>query len=192
MPPNVAHALTAVHEFYRKMSGVLQEFSEQFLYHETKLIDGAPDSCGTWQVKAATVLSGLGECREAVWNYNPLGPCNNNGSEPASARADAARYKLQTIVLNPKDVNAIKSALAGGSVVGFSIPVYNSWYQSSYTRQTGRINMRLGDEPAAGGHAMCLIGYQDDPAASGGGFFILRNSWDTTWGSQCPYGENYE
>ena len=48
--------------------------------------------------------------------------------------------------------------------------------------------MRLGTEPVAGGHAMCLIGYQDDATAPGGGFFILRNSWGPSWGSTCPYG----
>ena len=184
----VSQTLTAVHEFYRRVSGTPQDFSEQFLYHETKLMDGAPAACGTWQVKAAQVLGNLGQCRESIWGYNPNLPCNNNGTRPANARTDAANYKLATILLNPKDVNAIKSALAGGSVVGFSIPVWNSWYSSAETRRSGRITMRIGNEAQAGGHAMCLIGYQDDANAPGGGFFILRNSWGTTWGSECPYG----
>lgn len=184
----VAFAITAVHEFYRKMSGSPQDFSEQFLYCETKLIDGAPKDCGTWQTKAAQVLQSIGECRENVWQYNPYPPCNNNGVEPTNAHADAAQFKLPTVTLNPRDLNGIKNALAQGSVVGFSIPVYDSWYNSSYVQQTGRINMRVGSEPVDGGHAMCLVGYQDDTTVPGGGFFILRNSWDTTWGSQCLYG----
>ncbi|MBY3278232.1 C1 family peptidase [Rhizobium laguerreae] len=184
----VAHALTAVHEFYRRRAGKPVDLSEQFLYHETKKIDGSPNVCGTWQVKAATVLSKLGECEEQVWPYNPLGPCNNNGQEPKAARTNAAKYKLGTIVLPPTDVTRIKAALAGGSVVGFSIPVYDSWFKSPYTTQTGRINMRIGNEPSVGGHAMCLIGYQDDNNSPGGGFFILRNSWDISWGFKCPYG----
>jgi hypothetical protein len=184
----VAHAMTAVHEFYDSQAGKPNDYSEQFLYQETKQIDGAPSACGTWQVKAAQVLGTLGQCREGIWSYNPNLPCNNNGVEPSNARADAALHKQATIILNPKDVNAIKSALAGGSVVGFSIPVWNSWYASAETRRSGRITMRIGSEASVGGHAMCLIGYQDDAASPGGGFFILRNSWDTTWGYQCPYG----
>jgi hypothetical protein len=184
----VAHALTAAHEHWRIASGMPVDLSEQFLYHQIKQIDGSPNSCGTWQVKGAQVLARIGECREAVWAYNPTPPCNNNGTQPATAMADAAKYKIQPVVLQPKDVMAIKSALAAGACVGFSIAVYNSWYQSQYTTKTGRINMRVGQEPSAGGHAMCLIGYQDDASQPGGGFFILRNSWGTGWGGQCPYG----
>lgn len=183
----VGFAMTAVHEFYRSQSGTPQDFSEQFLYHQTKLIDGS-GGCGTWAVKAAQVLTNTGEARESVWPYNPNPPCNNNGVRPANALADAAGFKVQPIVLNPKDVNAIKSALASGCVCEVSVPVYNSWYQSAATRQTGRITMRVGSEPQAGGHAMCAIGYQDDSTAPGGGFFILRNSWGTAWASLSPYG----
>jgi Papain family cysteine protease len=184
----VAHAMTAVHEFYDRQAGNPNDYSEQFLYQETKQIDGAPSACGTWQVKAAQVLGSLGQCRESVWPYNPNLPCNNNGTEPSNARSDAAPHKLATLILNPKDVNAIKSALAGGSVVGFSIPVWNSWYASAETRRSGRITMKIGGEASVGGHAMCLIGYQDDAGSPGGGFFILRNSWSTGWGYECPYG----
>ena len=51
--------------------------------------------------------------------------------------------------------------------------------------------MRIGSEPAVGGHAVCLVGYQDNPASPGGGWFIVRNSWSTNWASQSPYGAGY-
>lgn len=184
----VGFAMSALHEFYRRESGAAHDFSEQYLYHMTKQIDGAAGSCGTWAVKAASVLANLGQCREAVWAYNPNLPCNNNGALPANAGQDASGFKFQPIILNPKDVGAIKNALASGCVCEFSIPCYNSWLQSAATRQSGRITMRFGSEPVAGGHAMCLIGYQDDASTPGGGSFILRNSWSTSWGATCPYG----
>ncbi|HVQ08893.1 MAG TPA: C1 family peptidase [Allosphingosinicella sp.] len=183
----VAFSMTAMHEFYRSQSGAGQDFSEQFLYHQTKLIDGS-NGCGTWAVKAAQVLANVGQAREAIWAYNPNPPCNDNGVQPGNAMADAANYRLPPVILNPRDVNAMKAALASGCVCEFSIPVYNSWYQNAAARQAGRITMRLPGEINAGGHAMCLIGYQDDSAAPGGGFFILRNSWGLGWGAQCPYG----
>lgn len=51
--------------------------------------------------------------------------------------------------------------------------------------------MRIGNEPAVGGHAVCLVGYQDTPDSPGGGYFILRNSWHTTWAYESPYGPGY-
>ena len=185
----VSFAMTAVHEYYTRAStGTVIDYSEQFLYHETKRIDDVPAVCGTYVVKAAQILGSLGQCTEATWTYNGDPPCNNNGVEPAGARPEALSRKLPPVVLNTRDTTAIKTAIATGSVVAFSIPVYNSWYQSSETARTGRITMRIGNEPANGGHAMCLIGYQDDQQAPGGGYFTLRNSWFGVWGTQCPFG----
>jgi hypothetical protein len=188
----VSFAMTAVHEFHQRTTGnQVEDLSEQFLYHQTKLIDGQPAICGTWQVKAAQVLQTVGQCPESVWPYNGNLPCNNNGLEPAGALAAAAGHQLTAVVLPPKDVIRIKQQLAAGCVVGFSIPVYNSWFMSNETKRTGRITMRIGNEPVSAGHAMCLVGYQDDPNAPGGGFFILRNSWFGVWGTECPYGSGY-
>ena len=185
----VAFGSTAMHEYWNHVIGRPQKFSEQFLYEEIKRVDGHPNDCGTWLVYAVQVLKNLGECLESVWGYNPNQPCNHNGTEPANARANAAQFKITANMLNAKDVHAIKAALAGNSNVPFCIPVYNSWYQSAETKRTGRITMRIGNEPRVGGHCMCFLGYQDDHASPGGGYFILRNSWGpNNWGHQCPYG----
>lgn len=185
----VSFAMTAVHEYHSRASAAAAlNYSEQYLYHQMKLIDGIPDTCGSFNVKAAQVLGALGQCLATTWPYNGNPPCNNNGEEPANAGADAAAHRLAAVVLTVRDITAIKTALATGSVIAFSIPVYNSWYQSSETARTGRITMRVGSEAVAGGHAMCLIGYQDDPQSPGGGYFILRNSWFGNWGTQCPFG----
>src|SRR6185436_12334119 len=59
------------------------------------------------------------------------------------------------------------------------------------TRRSGQITMPLAGEAQVGGHAVCLVGFQDQASAPGGGYFILRNSWGTTWGSLNPYGAGY-
>lgn len=184
----VAFAVTAIHEFFRKTNGTPIDLSEQFLYDETKKVDGFPHTCGTWQVKAAIVLKSLGQCKESIWRYNSALPCNGNGTQPGNAKADAAARKLNLHTLPRTNVNAIKAAIAGGAVVGFSIPVFDSWYQNPTSRRAGRITLPLPDEPANGGHAMCLIGYEDQANVPGGGCFILRNSWFGHWGQQSPYG----
>src|SRR5262245_17542678 len=98
----VAFTLTAIHEYFRRVSAAPEDFSEQHLYHEAKLIDGAPTVCGTFQQIAASVLAGTGQCREAIWAYNPFNPCNNNGIMPSNARQDASSYRLTLKSISPK------------------------------------------------------------------------------------------
>jgi C1A family cysteine protease len=188
----VSFTVTAICEYIERRRGILRDLSEQHLYYETKLIDGAPGGCGTWQAKAAIALRTRGECREAIWPYRCALPCNNHGPLPPAARPDGMTNRLNLLVVPTRNVLAYKSHMAMLRPVGVSIPVYNSWYQSAATRQTGRITMRIGNEPAIGGHAVCLVGYVDTPASPGGGYFIVRNSWGTTaFGSANPFGAGY-
>jgi C1A family cysteine protease len=188
----VSFTLTALQEYVLRRTGNAQDLSEQHLYYETKLIDGASNDCGTWQAKAVLVLRDRGQCRELVWPYNPNLPCNNHGTSPANARSDALKYRLNTLSVPPRNVQAYKTHIYRRRPVGISFPVYNSWYLSPETRRSGRITMRIGSEPVNGGHAVLLVGYQDRADSPGGGYFIVRNSWGSTdWGYQCPYGAGY-
>jgi C1A family cysteine protease len=191
----VAFTVTAMHDYATRLPGNQpNNFSEQHLYYETKLIDGASSQCGTWQQKAAIAIANRGQCVEAIWPYNPNMPCNNHGPLPANARPKALPYRFQLtgLVANAsRNVAWIKSALAAMKPVGISIPVYNSWYSSAQVSKTGALNLRIGNEPSVGGHAVCLVGYQDNASAPGGGYFILRNSWGVNWAWQSPYGAGY-
>lgn len=44
------------------------------------------------------------------------------------------------------------------------------------------------DMKRTGGHAMLLVGYEDDDSVAGGGYFIVRNSWGGDWG-EAGYGK---
>jgi hypothetical protein len=188
----VSFALTALHEYIVRRGGIVRDYSEQHLYYEIKLIDGASGSCGTLQAKGVPVLLVRGQCRESVWPYRNALPCNNHGPVPAAARADGLLNRLRTLPVPPRNVLAFKTQLSLQRPVTLSFPVYNSWYQSASTRQTGRITMRIGNEPAIGGHAVCLVGYVDTPSSPGGGYFIVRNSWGTAnFGSTNPFGAGY-
>jgi len=190
----VAFCLTAIHEYASRPQK--PNYSERYLYYRTKLTDGSPNACGTYQSAASRVLSTSGQCTETIWPYNATAACNAHGTPPAGAPIDAASHTIKLVGLNPHDIIGIKAAIASGRPVGISVPVYNSWYQSPTTDRTGRITMPFPGEHDAGGHCMCIVGYQDDTAATvtetpGGGFFILRNSWSTHWGRQCQYGAGY-
>ena len=190
----VSFALTALNEYvYRRLHPAVAviDLSEQHLYYEIKLIDGAPAGCGTWQTKAVLALRDRGQCREHVWPYNMNPPCNNHGVRPAAARANGLVFRRPTTAVPARSVQAYKSHMALGRPVTLSIPVYRSWYESAEVRRSGRITMRVGNEQAVGGHAVCLVGYQDSPDSPGGGYFIVRNSWGTTWASASPYSGGY-
>jgi hypothetical protein len=186
----VAFTATAINEYIQRLQGTEVDLSEQHLYYECKVLDGN-DQPGTWIATAAQVLAGEGECLESTWAYNPGGPDTRQGPPPPNAAAEALNYRLQLEQLPRNSVITIKARLADRRPVGISFPVYSSWAQSPETWRTGRITMRLGNEPPIGGHAVCLVGYQDDSSSPGGGYFILRNHWSTAWAAQSPYGAGY-
>jgi hypothetical protein len=187
----VSFTLTALNEYILRRRGLLRNLSEQHLYYEIKLIDGSPNGCGTWQAKAVNALQVRGQCREQVWPYNANPPCNNHGPLPPQARSDGLQQRLATVQVPARDVQAYKTHLSKQRPVTLSIAVYNSWYQSAETQRSGRITMRVGNEAAVGGHAICLVGYQDTPTSPGGGYFIVRNHWGTGWAAQSPYSAGY-
>ena len=94
-----------------------------------------------------------------------------------------------TRTVEPGAVAHYKRVLAGSGgrrpmpvVVGTL--VFDSWLRSPETRRTGKITMPLPGEPTEGGHAWCIVGYQDEASVPGGGYFIVRNSWGTGWGDR--------
>lgn len=95
------------------------------------------------------------------------------------------------LVLAANDVRGAKNALAGGRLMSVTIPVYASWAQNAGVRQTGRITMRLGEEPAIGGQALCIVGYQDKADYPGGGYFVVRNSAGPAWAWASPFGPGH-
>jgi hypothetical protein len=187
----VSFTLTELHQYALRRRGVSVDLSEQHLYYETKLIDGDPNACGTHQANAGDALRDHGQCREFIWPYNPNAACNSHGALPTQARPDGMFYRLTIVSVSTRNVLAYKERISGERPVGLSFPVYDSWRLSAETRRSGRITLRLGTEPQVGGHAILLVGYQDDPNQPGGGYFIGRNSWGTGWGYQCPYGAGY-
>jgi C1A family cysteine protease len=185
----VAHASGAVAEHYWRGQGQLVDLSRQFLYWDCKQHDGDPTGEGTWIAVAMPRLSADGCCLEATWPYVPSVVPGNESQDPppGNAALEASNYRTSVAKqLAPTSVNDIKVALAAGSPVAFSIPVFNSWYRNDEVHRTGEIVNPLPGEANVGGHAMCLVGYMDDSTATalGGGRFYLRNSWGASWASE--------
>lgn len=81
------------------------------------------------------------------------------------------------------DNTALKNAVMDYGAVYVSMQWSNTYYNS-----TNKAYYRNGTV-TDGGHAICIVGWDDDFAASnftatpaGNGAFLVRNSWGTTWG----------
>lgn len=186
----VAHAGVAVREF---LTGRQVELSEQFLYWACKELDGLPGA-GTYIHTSMSVLEQYGVCERAAWPYcaTPVDGNEGQGPPPAGATEHARPYRTdRSIPIQERVVQDYKSCLAGGKVLSFGVAVFESSFGSATARQYGKITMPLPDEETAGGHAMCVVGYQDDSSVPGGGYFIVRNSWGTSWAYESPHGAGY-
>jgi hypothetical protein len=188
----VAHACAAAREYLLGPASPTGDLSEQFLYWACKQRDGVPGE-GTWIKVAMAVLRDQGVCEEAVWPYNPNKIPGNEGQgpPPANAAPEAAAYRIaKGDLVEPRWVDELKKALADGKPVAFAVPVYNYW-MTEPIRSSGDIRMPLSTDKALGGHAMCMVGYQDDAEVPGGGYFMVRNSWGTAWARQSAMAPGY-
>lgn len=131
-----------------------------------------------------------GVCNDKDWPYNRLPVAANESQDPLPTKAlkvfkgNKQHRAINYIKLNHTSIKALKSALAEGHCVGLSVYTYHFW-TDDYAWREGVISLPLGIEPD-GAHAVCLVGYRDNDATHGDGYFIFKNSWDTTWGFGRP------
>jgi len=141
------------------------------------------------------LLESDGVCLEDTWSYNPdpIVGDSSQGPPPPNAQVEATTYRAPNVLqVAPRSVATIKQALLRERLVGIGIPVYKSWYKSPVVRKYGNITVPIpGEVPEKVGHAIALVGFADDPEFAGGGYFIVRNSWDRQWASESVFGSGY-
>lgn len=70
------------------------------------------------------------------------------------------------------DITRMKESLDKGNPVYLGITVTKSMLNCATTLAPTSATIN-------GGHALAIVGYKDDPAIRGGGYFIIKNSWGT-------------
>lgn len=149
------------------------ELSPRYLYSICKKYDGIPGQEGTFPRVAMKVLFKYGVCLEACWPYRPHQrnyPCSTAGAEAKIYRIKA--YARLNTVLEIK-----RSLLVNGPFVA-GVKVYSSWFTKKASK-TGQIPMPKSQDEYEGGHAICIVGYDDKK-----GLFKFKNSWGTGWGDK--------
>jgi C1A family cysteine protease len=166
----VAFASVAVKEYQEKKEWKTDnDFSKRYLYQECKKIDDIPDEEGTYPRCAMKVLLNKGVPPESCWRYLP----NIIGTPCKNADALAMPNRIEGYWRVDDNIDAIKESLYlnGPMVVG--IDVYESFENAS----DGIVPMPKNGEELLGGHAICLVGFDDKKK-----LLKFKNSWGIIWG----------
>lgn len=117
----------------------------------------------------------------APWSAMPYNERDYRTQPTAQQRAAAGPYRLQRYArISATDLDTIKQELAAGRPVVFGMGVDDNFYQL----KSEPYDQRGGKD--YGGHAMTLVGYDDQKTSPRGhrGAFKIINSWGTGWGDR--------
>lgn len=200
----VAFATGALLE-HRDLAGgaAAADLSEQYLYWAIKTQTGDPWHTvdGTTLGYARDALSSTGICTEASWPYDPVprpgdlthanaaAPSSHSHAE-AAARRHAGTHRSGSTTGN---AGRLLEELLRCAPVAIALPVFRDSIQphnNNWNTSVGLLYGRVLDPPPTsivdGGHAVTVVGFTPDPGESNGGYFVIRNSWGTAWGSRLP------
>jgi len=139
----------------------------------------APSCAGTYLSSALDVMQNRGVATMAYVPYTGLGDCSQ--STQSSWDQEASGYKIDSYRSLNIDVVSIKQQIASDKPVGFGARLgdnFMSWDSDQVL--SGHTSFdRVGIHA---GHAMTVIGYDDNKGANGA--FRAINSWGENWGSQ--------
>lgn len=173
------------------------DLSEQFFYWACKQLDGEYTGEGTCVRSAAGAMNDAGTCLEATLLYVAEACEPSCGPTPPPMAFEEARdYAWPHAHQIPARLEILKRILNGADgdpaqPVVIAVETFESSFFAADVYRTGRITIPFFGEQGSGGHALCVVGYQDDVAAPGGGYLIIRNSWGTRWATNSLYGAGY-
>ncbi len=185
----VANATVTLLDFLTK-----ENYSRQFLHHQCKMLDGSPNTGGTYLEIAAKVLSlellkDYGCVDEDSWGYNPFEDSTEHQGPPPEKSFNGQRFVGKEIayVRESSSVKDIITLLSGSNVakpvpVVIGVTLYSSFNNYS-SQRTGWVTMPLPGESIIGGHAMLIVGYNQEQK-----LFLVRNSWGFDWAVENKWG----
>ena len=138
---------------------------------------GAGSCSGGYTNMAANYIRDSGLPPELVFPYTASSSDDLCGS--AGAGWQSSTYKVTSwsyVNTSTVSVATLKNAL---STYGPLVTTMNVYYDF-FSYRTGVYEYVSG--AYQGGHAVVIVGYQDDASVDGGGYFIVKNSWGTGWG----------
>jgi hypothetical protein len=165
-----------------------RQFSPAFIYNQ---INGGHDY-GSWFGDAFQLLCEQGGASMALAPYSS-GDCT---SWPSEAAYDSALpYRCQEWhwidVSGDAGIQAVKQRLDSGDNAVIGLLVYSNYDNINQYDTTFCVSEISGE--IRGGHANCIVGYDDDRMTSDGqGAFRVVNSWGPGWGNGGYYWFSYQ
>ncbi|NCC94933.1 MAG: hypothetical protein EOM10_16985, partial [Opitutae bacterium] len=139
--------------------------------------------------------SHFGGCDGADYDYAELealtveGICGenqmpyNNGSDPGYCTYSGTTTVFEAWARVPYgDIDAIKTAIMTHGVVDAAVYVNTAFENYDSGVHDDNNNTCSSGWYTTSNHAISLVGWDDNPPEGGGGVWILRNSWGTSWG----------
>lgn len=172
-----ANAIGGMYEFDLMRNGHHSfVVSRLFIYYNERLLENTVDSdAGAFLRDGLKVMKKYGVCHETSWAYDVL----QFATKPsADCYRQATDHMVTIYSAVGQDLISMKSCLATGKpfVIGFS--VYDA-FESAEVAATGILNLPTASEKLLGGHAVKVVGYDDNKK-----HFIVANSWSTSWGDK--------
>jgi C1A family cysteine protease len=173
------NAVGGVFHFDELKQGLKDAFmpSRLFIYYNERVLDGTPvdEDAGSEIRTGIKTIAKQGVCSEALWPYiikkfsvKPTDKCYSEALKHRAIKYMRVEQKLESL----------KACLAEGYPVVFGFNVFES-FESDAVAKTGIVPMPAADEKNIGGHAVVLVGYDDEKK-----WFIVRNSWGVAWGDK--------
>ncbi|MBK9075603.1 MAG: peptidase C1 [Flavobacteriales bacterium] len=161
-----------------------QAFSPSYLYNQIK-IDGS-DCQGSYIYRAMENMLAGGVLPYSRFAYTDES-CSKQPTAQEKQQAQEFRIKgFQRLTLGADeqrtDMLAMKQQLAQGSPVVIGMMVGGSFMQEMEGREEWIPRQSDYSMSGFGGHAMCVIGYDDFKFGSDAGGFQIMNSWGPGWG----------
>lgn len=181
-----AHSVIALMEYnYRKFTGDMKEdiFSERFTYYTTRVKiagDSPSDDSGAYLRDTLKSMVKYGASPESLCKYS-----ESFSSEPTPmSYQEASKYQALTYLSIPvgtniterqNALNSMKTLLKSGHpfVGGFLC------YSNLYNGTNGNILLPGENDKIIGGHAICIVGYDDKRSV-----LKFKNSWGASWGDR--------
>lgn len=167
----------------------LIQVSRLFEYYATRTIENTVNEDSGATIRD-TIKAGAqyGIVDESVWPYDIT---KFTTKPPSTIWTAAATHKVTSYhSITDGDLATIKAAIAAGFLVGYGFQVYD-YFMSREMSTKAFLDLPAKTESLQGGHAQCLVGYNDNMVnpfrSSSKGAFLVRNSWGVDWGLQGYY-----